>query len=251
MYGQIQYTRNMWTAFSKLNKSLWVHTIIFLRGKLICLFNLYILPFSNKQFQCTVSEWEADQNVHLYPVSVAVCAKAFLRSSAILVPRHASSTSCIPQFTCWWEIGGELEFADIGEAQLTDGTPKHVLCNEAPLFGIEMLLAIVEQTSWRPLNGTCEPKDWPRGVWRGKEGVRARGFPFIDDVILGIEDQRESVGRNVQKASFMVPNGDIPGLGRRAPGVRNTLVVFFLFFHFARLFWNQTCNQMVYMNASI
>lgn len=185
--------------------------------------------------------YDAPKEVHLYPVRVAVCAKAFLRSSAMLVPLQASSTSCMPQLTCGWEIGGELEFADKGEAQLTDGTPKQVLCNEAPLFGIEMLLAIVEHASWRPVKGTWEPKGWPRGVWRGKEDVRARGFPFIGDVILGIEDQRESVGRNVQKASFIVPNGVIPGLGNKAPGVRNTFVVFFLFFHFARRFWNQTC----------
>lgn len=184
-----------------------------------------------------------EKSVHLYPVNVAVCAKAFRRSSAILVPRHASSTSCIPQFICWWEIGGEFEFAERGEAQLTEGTPKQVLCREAPLFGIEMLLAIVEQASWRPVKGTWDPKDWPKCVCRGKDDVRARWFPFIVDVMLGIDDHRESVGRNVQKASFIVPNGDIPGFGNSAPGVRKTLVVFFLFFHFARRFWNHTFKK--------
>ena len=43
--------------------------------------------------------------------------------------------------------------------------------------------------------------------------------------------------------SFMPPNGESPVEGRRAPGVRNTLVVFLRFFHLARRFWNQTCNN--------
>lgn len=45
------------------------------------------------------------------------------------------------------------------------------------------------------------------------------------------------------KLSDIEPNGGNPWDGKRAPGVRNTFVVFFLFFHLARRFWNHTCHK--------
>lgn len=45
---------------------------------------------------------------------------------------------------------------------------------------------------------------------------------------------------NEQKPSPIEPKGGKVCEGRRAPGVRNTFVDFFRFFHLARLFWNQT-----------
>ena len=52
---------------------------------------------------------------------------------------------------------------------------------------------------------------------------------------------------NGQKASASDPieNGDKPVEVSKAPGVRNTLVAFFRFFHFARRFWNHTCQHIV------
>jgi hypothetical protein len=41
----------------------------------------------------------------------------------------------------------------------------------------------------------------------------------------------------------MVPKGGNPWDGKRAPGVLNTFVVFFLFFHLALRFWNHTCES--------
>ena len=88
------------------------------------------------------------------------------------------------------------------------------------------------------------PSDWPSD-WRGSVGGRASGLvPCICDIcdICDMPVQRVSLGWNVQSGSFMfiAPNGDRPWDGSRAPGVRNTFVVFFLFFHLARRFWNQT-----------
>jgi hypothetical protein len=42
--------------------------------------------------------------------------------------------------------------------------------------------------------------------------------------------------------SGMLPKGGNPWDGKRAPGVLNTFVVFFLFFHLALRFWNHTCT---------
>ena len=41
----------------------------------------------------------------------------------------------------------------------------------------------------------------------------------------------------------MGPKGDRQVEGMSAPGVRKTFVIFFLFFHLARRFWNQTYKQ--------
>jgi hypothetical protein len=57
--------------------------------------------------------------------------------------------------------------------------------------------------------------------------------------------QRLSAAPNIpdeQSPSDMAPKGGNPWDGRRAPGVLNTFVVFFLFFHLALRFWNQTCE---------
>jgi len=47
--------------------------------------------------------------------------------------------------------------------------------------------------------------------------------------------------------SDMLPKGGNPWDGRRAPGVLNTFVVFFLFFHLALRFWNHTCEWISYI----
>jgi hypothetical protein len=44
----------------------------------------------------------------------------------------------------------------------------------------------------------------------------------------------------------MLPKGGNPWDGKRAPGVLNTFVVFFLFFHLALRFWNHTCELTIY-----
>lgn len=60
-------------------------------------------------------------------------------------------------------------------------------------------------------------------------------MPDMEECML---DQRLSGAKGEQKDWFMVPKGE-----SRAPGVLNTFVVFFLFFHLARRFWNQTWRQ--------
>lgn len=56
--------------------------------------------------------------------------------------------------------------------------------------------------------------------------------PHLDSVVLNMLEPH--------KPSPIAPKGGRPCDGSRAPGVLNTLVVFFLFFHFALRFWNQT-----------
>jgi hypothetical protein len=54
-----------------------------------------------------------------------------------------------------------------------------------------------------------------------------------------VTPQRESVVPNIpdeQRPSDMEPKGGRPWDGSRAPGERNTLVVFLRFFHLARRF---------------
>lgn len=52
--------------------------------------------------------------------------------------------------------------------------------------------------------------------------------PHLDSVVLNMLEP--------QSPSPIAPKGGRPCEGKRAPGVLNTLVVFFLFFHFALLF---------------
>jgi hypothetical protein len=49
-----------------------------------------------------------------------------------------------------------------------------------------------------------------------------------------------------QSPSDMLPKGGNPWDGKRAPGVLNTFVVFFLFFHLALRFWNHTCELTIH-----
>lgn len=53
-----------------------------------------------------------------------------------------------------------------------------------------------------------------------------------------------AAGLNEQNPSPMEPNGGRECDGSKAPGVRNTFVVFLRFFHLALLFWNQTCGNI-------
>lgn len=65
----------------------------------------------------------------------------------------------------------------------------------------------------------------------------------ISPVAIPVTPHRDSDVLNMlepQRPSPIAPKGGRPCEGRRAPGVRNTFVVFFRFFHLARLFWNHT-----------
>lgn len=44
---------------------------------------------------------------------------------------------------------------------------------------------------------------------------------------------------------IFAPKGGRPWDGKSPPGLRNTFVVFFRFFHFARRFWNQTLKKKI------
>lgn len=127
-----------------------------------------------------------------------------------------------------------------------------------------------------PIESVLRPVVWPMEQltlcccmlcpkpWRGKDGGRASdvpGPPPIWDiwcegicvvicgamcvVIPDIAGQpRVSWPWKLQKESFIGEgNWASPWWdGRRAPGVRNTFVVFLRFFHLALRFWNQTCK---------
>jgi hypothetical protein len=64
---------------------------------------------------------------------------------------------------------------------------------------------------------------------------------FIEATLHRASAEPPNIPPGEHKLSETDPNGGSPWDGRRAPGVLNTFVVFFLFFHFARRFWNQTC----------
>lgn len=74
--------------------------------------------------------------------------------------------------------------------------------------------------------------------------VRASGFMWL--FMCTIPCQRASGDGNVQNASPTLPNGLRPLEGSRDPGLRKIFVAFFRFFHFALLFWNQTCGNKKY-----
>jgi hypothetical protein len=60
--------------------------------------------------------------------------------------------------------------------------------------------------------------------------------------------QRLSAPPNIpeeHRPSDILPKGGSPWDGRSAPGVLNTFVVFFLFFHLALRFWNHTCERIL------
>lgn len=66
--------------------------------------------------------------------------------------------------------------------------------------------------------------------------------------------QRLSAPPNIpeeQSPSDMLPKGGNPWDGKRAPGVLNTFVVFFLFFHLALRFWNHTCELTIYCSYQL
>ena len=176
------------------------------------------------------------------PVIDAVCSSAFRLNEAILLPRQLSPTSCM--LHAIWPVGEEVVAARPlvrGESHEED-TPYGVeYIPGAPLGGGDTpLLSPVIEPGCRPLIVTGVCRDWPR-PWRGIDGGRLRGLVPIVWGIWDMPVQRVSDG-NVQNESFMFmfmfmpPNDPRHVEGRRAPGVRNTLVVFFLFFHLARRF---------------
>jgi len=68
----------------------------------------------------------------------------------------------------------------------------------------------------------------------------------LPEAVIPETPHRESGAPNMpagQRPSDMDPKGGRPWDGRRPPADRNTLLVFFRFFHFALLFWNQTCHH--------
>lgn len=183
-----------------------------------------------------------DNIVYRKPVIDTVCSRAFRRSVAILDPLHTSS--CIPHAICDEAV---LPFCG-GDSQ-----------GEPTPYAEEYMDELVGE-EFIPLERPTEPALLPKppmdtGVgsdWaipcRGSEGGRDNGEPPVICIwpICVIPVQRVSDGWNVKELSIDVklpPKGERPVGGSRAPGVRNTFVVFFLFFHLARRFWNQTYTE--------
>lgn len=76
--------------------------------------------------------------------------------------------------------------------------------------------------------------------------VRVMRIFFGIPGVMEATPHRVSVVPNIpepQRPSPIAPKGGRPWEGRRAPGVRKTFVVFFLFFHLARRFWNHTWKK--------
>lgn len=63
---------------------------------------------------------------------------------------------------------------------------------------------------------------------------------------FGIPAQRVSFAWNEHRLSLIAAEGNCANpwwVGSNVPGARNTFVVFLRFFHLARRFWNQTCDN--------
>ena len=167
----------------------------------------------------------------------AVCSRAFLRSVAILDPRQVSLMSCmlhpIPDATD--DVTAPLT-SDVSHELTPYGCGVYM---DALPGGVEHspLLSAMFPVAPRPFMFMCVGKPWP------KLCLENRPFPPAICDICGTPFQRDSVGGSAQNESPIVPNGDRQVEGMRAPGDVNTFVVFFLFFHLARRFWNQTWRK--------
>lgn len=91
----------------------------------------------------------------------------------------------------------------------------------------------METLLWLSCPKPKKEKDWE--VWK-----IFFVFMYLLEVIPHLVSALENIPVE-HRPSLMAPKGGSPWEGNSAPGVRKTFVVFFLFFHFALLFWNQTC----------
>lgn len=123
-----------------------------------------------------------------------------------------------------------------------------------------MLAVLIGNAGLNPELWFNWPNDWPNPLiepwlsWpRPNRKIKQKMFlgsnsknGSNEPVAIPATPHRDSDALNMlepHRPSPIAPNGGKPCEGKRAPGVRNTFVVFLRFFHFARRFWNQTCKS--------